>query len=656
MALLVSSHGLAVEPVTVTAAPLLGSEAPSDAGWFSYLARLENHTAEPIHGTVRLLVRGEPVTRAPFALAARTEATVELSWHDLTGSQLAVEAVGSSGRRLAHVYVDGPRPKEPFLFDLQVPSRLLALSGRAVATGYSPPTTYPAGASSLVVQGPFVERATDDLRLPERPPAYGSVTVVHAPSSRLAALDPVQMTALSDWVLAGGTLAVTVSRPEDLRSEPLSLLMGGGAMRVPAPASVLQARSFVTAVPQGDRPGTLPTTTERRIHPSDRLLAELDGYSGGNLRPTRWGATASYGLGEVHLLAFDATSARVTVDPWVEATLLDLVRHAWDRGAHVALPSGNVPYGTYALKDILRLLDPNEGGRWSVAASTVLLICYALLAGPMLFWHARRRGRPLSVLWQLPAAALATLLGVILFGLFAKGIDGRARRLTFVDAGAGSSRARAMRFRALYTPSAEELTVRASDRSNLLDVTATEELGGRMLVSDRDGAWLDDVVTRPWETVLVREDGFIELGGGVSLASADGDLLIANRTGRALVGVLVRTSGTTTRYFARIDDGAHVRARRGEPVELAHLQMSSGQLVTPLGVGGLGRRFEQASHGLGAAWSALDQLASNADWWPRDVPVLIAQLHGGEGRLADAGLVVDSDRVLLRVVGYGGVP
>jgi hypothetical protein len=43
------------------------------------------------------------------------------------------------------------------------------------------------------------------------------------------------------------------------------------------------------------------------------------------------------------------------------------------------------------------------------------------------------------------------------------------------------------------------------------------------------------------------------------------------------------------------------------------------------------------------------------DWWPEDVPVLIAELDGGESKLRDSGLRVEQDRVLLRVVGYGGV-
>ena len=64
---------------------------------------------------------------------------------------------------------------------------------------------------------------------------------------------------------------------------------------------------------------------------------------------------------------------------------------------------------------------------------------------------------------------------------------------------------------------------------------------------------------------------------------------------------------------------------------------------------------EEHAKGAGSAWEALEALTgSDADWWPDDVPVLIAELDGGEGRTPDSGLRLDVDRVLLRVVGYGG--
>ena len=56
-------------------------------------------------------------------------------------------------------------------------------------------------------------------------------------------------------------------------------------------------------------------------------------------------------------------------------------------------------------------------------------------------------------------------------------------------------------------------------------------------------------------------------------------------------------------------------------------------------------------------WAAIESSAGEVvDWFPDDVPVLLAQLDGGEGRLSDAGLKLESDRLLVRVVGWGGKP
>ncbi len=53
----------------------------------------------------------------------------------------------------------------------------------------------------------------------------------------------------------------------------------------------------------------------------------------------------------------------------------------------------------------------------------------------------------------------------------------------------------------------------------------------------------------------------------------------------------------------------------------------------------------------------MEEAAGTAvDWFPESVPVLVAQLDGGEGRLHDAGLRMESDRLLVRIVGYGGRP
>jgi hypothetical protein len=44
------------------------------------------------------------------------------------------------------------------------------------------------------------------------------------------------------------------------------------------------------------------------------------------------------------------------------------------------------------------------------------------------------------------------------------------------------------------------------------------------------------------------------------------------------------------------------------------------------------------------------------DWWPDDVPVVMGEMIGEGSARSDSGLVLESDRVLFRIVGKGGAP
>ena len=235
-------------------------------------------------------------------------------------------------------------------------------------------------------------------------------------------------------------------------------------------------------------------------------------------------------------------------------------------------------------------------------------------------------------------------------------MSARARRLTLIEAGAGMSRATATRFRGLYASSARERTVQASARGNVLDVTGDADETGRHLVVDRDGARLTNLRGRPWEVVLVREDGFMGLGGGVSLLRGpDGLVTIKNRLGRDLIGVVLWPGDKRdARFFVRIKDGEAVTENVGQTLSLA----TGGTFGrSALGLGTAKERLDGASRGLSAAWDAIEGATTRQiDFWPEEVPVLLGQLDGGEGKLTDSGFPLEADRALLRVVGVGGVP
>jgi hypothetical protein len=384
-------------------------------------------------------------------------------------------------------------------------------------------------------------------------------------------------------------------------------------------------------------------------------MQDLVSYTGGNLRPSSWGSSASYGLGEVHLLAFDATREPHVSDAWVRLQILSLLQHSWDRRAHVAIPHAAVALDERRVQEVRRQLDPNQGARWAIAVAALLLLLYAVLAGPVNFYWAARKGRPLRALVHLPIWATAALLLVVLLGVGAKGVRGRARHVTLIEAGAGMERAAAVRFRGFYAASADRLTVRAFERGAVLDVASTDDDTQRTLVLDRDGARLEEFRAKPWKTVVVREDGFVSLAGGVSvLALPNGEIAIKNRAARDLVGALLKVPGQAEPYyFSRIEDGKLVKQGEGR-------QLGGARLASPSCRGLCANEFaaelERAFPGLGTTWRALETLADHeTDWWPPDVPVLVAQLDGGEGRTRDSGLLLDADRVLLRVVGHGGV-
>jgi hypothetical protein len=152
--------------------------------------------------------------------------------------------------------------------------------------------------------------------------------------------------------------------------------------------------------------------------------------------------------------------------------------------------------------------------------------------------------------------------------------------------------------------------------------------------------------------MVVREDGFSNLGGGVSLVAEGTDVRATNRLGRDLANVVVGLPDGSLHYFPELREGETVRARSGAP---ASPPVSS--VIRPLATSRFASAFGPDSAALQDAWRAVETMTGyTVDFWPHDVPVLIAEIRGADGRAQDAGLVIDRNRMLLRVVGYGGVP
>jgi hypothetical protein len=659
--------------LALDAVPVMGPDAPGGERWLGTVVRLTNFGEQQVEGNVELTSELPwskddrlLITRAPFAVAGKQRVTLQLPTHGFFHSapQLRVRALDGSGKELGSDSLPDPRPIEPLLFDLNVPSRLApGVRGMRVAAQYTAPLgpSYRYSAPALSVGSPPIDAATGDPVLPDRAAGYAAASVVLAKSATVTALQGPELDALVNWVLGGGALAIVVSRPEDLRAPALTAMAGGEIELAPPPPKMKAEAEFVVPTDTGGGYGYgySPRYVIKRASPSSELVPKLQGYRGGNLRASPWGASASYGLGEIHLLAFDATAWPVVNDEWVKLEIVDLVRHSWDRQVTIALPHGTMPMDLPNLDEIRKLLDPNEGARWAIVVALLLLIAYAVLAGPLNFHLASKKGKPLSALWHLPIWAGATMVGIVVLGAAARGVSGRARHLSLIEAGGGASRGAITRFRGFYTSAAEQLLVRGSERGDVLDVAGDASETARQLVVDRDGARLEKFQAKPWQTVLVREDGFTSLGGGVSLVERGADVEVTNRMARDLLAVIVRRPRGDAFYFPRIPDGKSVLATSGKPLgkTLGHLRYFGSIPVRDLGSDAFAATLSADVKGAGEAWRALDALVKNSvSWWPDDVPVVIGQLEGGEGRTTDAGLRIESDRVLCRFVGWGGVP
>lgn len=652
-------------PLNVVATPSLGDGAPAREGWFAYLVQLHNPTGESLSGD--LVLRGQPqmwggsgapgdvLMRTTFAVEPGQTAHLELPLHGYRAHGIQVQAVTSDGVKIGEADGQHAASGDALLFDLTVPSRIAKeLTAKTLvrpAPGYmSAPGSGSATMQTISVTSPRVDAKTGAALAPTHAAAYSTATLVLAESEDLEALSEAQLIALSGWVLSGGSLAVSVTRPEDLRGNVLPRFAGDVLREGPlGSAASITLTSYVPdeGAPTGSGSFQVESATAR-----DVTWGALVGYRGGNLQETRFGASATYGLGEVHLLAFKPNREPFLGDPWVQFQLMTLMERAMSVRTHVASPFALQAPGDWRAQQVRRSLDPNVGNHWVNIVSAILLLLYAIVAGPINFQKAAKSGQPLRALVRLPLISLIAFLAILTLGWVSKGARSRARHLTLVEAGGGMSRASAVRFRAFYGPSADELRVRSTERGNVLATVQQDSAGLHENHMDRDGFRLDDFSAGPWETVVVREDGFLNLAGGVALAARGDDVVVHNRTGKPLAGVVVTRPDGRMFFHARIEDHAQVLASDGASL----FTNTPGSGSTALDLGVFRGDMEQVVPGLGAAFETWETMNSEAEWWPSNTPVLLAQWVGGEGKLEDSGYEIDNDRVLLRVVGFGGRP
>lgn len=494
-----------------------------------------------------------------------------------------------------------------------------------------PPIVPPSGYTSLAVAQVStvqIARESGDPILPDIAGGWSGAVLVLAPSDILARLQGRALDALEHWVLAGGTIAIAVTREEDLRSAPLKLLIGAEAR--------MTSGAGATAMT----------------------------FSGGNLAKGEVskegddGEFTGHGLGQVWLLRRDPWAR--TFDPKSPKSIYGLWHHSKARRAQtISLPAGT---GLRWQDDdrVRKFLDPNHGFRPSLGIAAVLVVLYALLVGPAAFGRARKLGRPLSVLRATPLLALGLFVLLVGLGKVGKGFRGRARRLQVLELAGGATKGSATTFHAFYVADPNVVEVVAGRPIDTVHVVEPFSEGDPIEL-DRGSIAVRAVRAHPWQTIVIAEEGAREVQGGIVLEGNGQKLTLINKSSWTLEHVVLHPETTAaaparSRYFAKVGPGEVAVARDGVAVD---------RRVRPLPYhfvagGGGGEPLIKTDDPSGDAIDALDALVTAwagssfpaGEPVPYDQPVATALVRNTGGK--SSGLTIEREAILLRVIGLGG--
>ncbi|HHH31478.1 MAG TPA: hypothetical protein ENK57_24455, partial [Polyangiaceae bacterium] len=641
--------GEAPPSLDIMVAPIFGPATLPPGGWGEVLVRIQNNGKDPYEGEViayggysRHRDEAFARTAAPFSVGVGAQVSLRIPVRISELDLPTVQVLSTDDKLLFEQQLTRADDNRTLLVDVSRASALgPALRGIPVGSSNDPwaPTfrghpTSGAASTTVNVTSPVYDPVTGDPLLPRRAASYSRVAALLMRTDELTRLGAEELQALAGWIMGGGTLALVVARPEDLRHPTIVSLLGDEAEQRDQIFGETMAELTLTPPSHVSPYGSAPPQPSA-TRPDKSVEETLVSYAGGNLHPTPYGSSAAYGLGEVHLLAFDPQTKPAVDSAWVHVRMVDLLRRANARADGIIFRPGE-PHAV--AREVRRELDPNESSRWSIVVTALLLCLYAIVAGPLNFTLWRRRGRPLRALVWLPVISGAAFAAVVVVGVVAKGCSGRARHLTVVEAGAGMERGIARRWRGFFVPTSRELTVRTGNGASVLGTELMDHGDPPVdrLRLDRDGLRLVELNLRPWETLVVREDGDVDLGGGVAISrNASGEVVVTNRTGKRLRGVIVwdpSTTAGTTYFHEALEDGQSVATSamtvvRGVAAGIPH----SGSTID-FDVYVIDSELDRAAAGLSDAWMAvIDAIPAYKSWFTSTVPVMLAQIEGGEG-------------------------
>ncbi len=351
-------------------------------------------------------------------------------------------------------------------------------------------------------------------------------------------------------------------------------------------------------------------------------------------RQTPLSSIRSVSLGAGHVVTIAPNEPRVSMDVVTEE-----VRRALDTPhSGVLTTSGR----SYEMDTMRRALDPNEHFRPALGAAALLLVAYSIVVGPLLYRRARRRGKPLEVLYTVPGAA-ALAFGIILgIGLFSKGIHGRSRRLTFVELGHGEDTGPSRIYRAFYSTRATTVNIEPATQLSLprLAMASGNREGGETLVLSGRESVLRDVTLPPWQAVMTTDEAVTSVDGGISLLADS----VKNGTSHTLRDAIIRSADGQCTYFEEIP--AHTATKLSLGRTAGHSCTNGAFYAWELGLSVPSDRRDAFV----AAWTAISEQASDP-LFQKHQATLVGEVVGLSAPDKDSGLRVESSRTLVRVMG-----
>ncbi len=648
--------------LVASAEPLFDCYQEGTKGWQSWAIHLGQSSPESVSGFVQSRPTNAPVagtltssTRVPFSLAGSRSTTLELPIQvDPRVESTAVDIFASDGRLLKTLTLDRNKPGDVLLYDLEPSGTLGAvLDGQRLVSVRDSPK---AGVElhRLAVGTTAIDPQTTRPRLPALPGSYDRASCVFARSERLIALSQTELQALSLALLRGGCLAVVVTQLDHLASPVLTAWLGGPAHPDAVPVSLVEPESFVDAPSHARRP-----LSWRSLAPSPQVVADLRGYQGGNLHTSPFGACAAFGLGEVHLLAFDPSLPAASQDPWTQAKLLTLIRHARQRH-RVLLTSNHRPWKSQGKsRDLLTALNPSPATDWAVGLGLVGVLACSLLIVPLGLRWLKRPEPPGRALRQLTAYAVMASLLVLLIGLATRvhatgSLLGRVERLTLLEVGAGMSHGAGLGWYGLTTTTERSLTLNATGPFSLLDVASPVETGSTLII-EPGTARLDVLSAAAGRPLLVAEESFVDLGGELVVQPIEDEYGLVSRLPYDLDAVLAwDPKRGTLHYFSKIEPRARLPLSQGRL--LTRAPTPAPGTVGMLVVSNLQPFTGQRNRRLLRLWQALAETVGPAEWWPTDVPAILAARKLPRRSAHIAELPLGEDWILYRFLGLGGAP